>query len=336
MDFKRKILLSLTIFLFISLLFGRDIILLNSSRDYFYIFSTDTLKVKKKFPACSKYASCTDVISDGKNFFLILHRLGKHQDSNEIRVYNQKMSKLIKIIYVSKSPYRAFMISDDKFLINHTFFDFISKSFLAEILDVKKMGIERKIHLDGIPVGIVKFKNKKSILVEDVRGVIGGVEITNFYGKRKYLFKNKNISSNIVSLGGKYFCAVNHYGGEFKNSLLRIYPLRDSTKIKVLKRFDVPDPIILGSKGSYLFIGFSNHSYKNNYDRFGIYDIKNGEFYEYKVCFGPESLIVLGDKIFIGCVCEEKLAVINLKTFNIKIVEVSDTTPGFSLVRKVY
>ncbi len=324
------------IFLFMSLLFGRDILLLNSARDYFYLFSTSELKVKGKFSTCSRKASCTDIISNGKKYFLVLHRLGQHQDSNEIRVYNSEMSKLLKILYVEKSPYRAFRVYGSRFLINHTFFDFISKSFNAEILDINASKIVKNIPLDGIPVGVINFKGKKSILLEDVRGTIGGIEVSDFSGNKRYVFKNKFISSNISEINGKYFCAVNHYGKKYKNSLLRLYPFKNYCKVKVLKKFDIPDPAILGKYGNYLFIGFSNHSILNNYNRFGIYDIKSGDFFEYKTCFGPESVLVIDGKVFIGCVAEEKIAVIDLKTLNIKIIKISDLKPGFSVIRKVY
>ncbi len=317
----------------------KNLILLNSGRDYIYLFSPQKETVIKKLEICDKEASCTDIISFMNNFFVILHRISYNTDGRDIYVLDKVSGNLLRKIPIAKSPYHFLKIDKFRYLISHTLLEYDVEGFISEIFNIKKESIEKKFVFRGIPVGVISFLNGKFAVIEDVRGTIGGVELVELFGKRKFLLKNRFISSNIFSCNGKLFCAVNHFGPpKSRNSLLQILFDKGGghTKVKILKKFEISDPIILGTAKNYLFIGFNNHSFTNNYNRFGIYDVKTGSFTQFSICYGPESIVYCDGKLYIACIQRESIAIINLKNYDVKVIDVSDCEVGFSRIRMGY
>ncbi|WP_201327617.1 hypothetical protein [Thermotomaculum hydrothermale] len=321
-------------------LIAKDLLLLNSGRDYIYIVSLKDYSVKAKISVCKKEASCTDIIPLESGYIEVLHRIDFNQDARKLYVYDKSFKNLLKTIKVDKSPYIAFPLKDGKFLINHTFFSFNSSSFSAEIIDGNSLKVVKVLNLDGIPSNVIRYRGIDYAVIEDVRGVINGVKLKDIFENRDLILNNPFISSNIDAVNDVLYCAVNDYGyPDYKNSLLKLnvvpLALKNNVEIEVLKKFKTPFPYILGHANNWLVIGFTNHSLKNNFNKLTLFNVKNGKTKNFKICFGPESMVFYENKIYIACISEESFAVVDLKTLKLRIVKLSDTVPGFSRVKIV-
>ncbi|GEM_PF-1945058 len=336
--FSRAAVLSAVFFLLNYPALSKDVLLLNTGRDRVYVFSPETLKVKAEYGVCEKQASCTDIVPLGDKNLVVLHRIDFNVDAMKVFVYDRCFKKLIRTIKVDKSPYLALRVDRSHVLINHTFLSYETGLFTAELLNKTSLKVERIFHLKGIPVRVIDYNNEKYAVLEDVRGVVGGVELKSLSGKDDIVLKSAIISSNVVSVDNELYCAVNGYGVKgYRNVLLKLtyMPLMidNNVEVKVLKRFKTPFPFILATYKGMLIIGFTNHSIKGNFNKLEIYQTGNGKAMDFNICYGPESAIVTGDLLIVGCVSDEKVAVINLKDFKLRIVRISDAVPGFTLVR---
>ncbi len=340
--FKKNIfaaaILFAAVFLFSNLANSQTLLLLNSGRDYCYIYSVNQKKILAKYKVCEKKASCTDIVPLKKGFLVIPHRLNINVDATELYVYNSDFSKIIKKIPVEKSPYKAFVFGENKALINHTFFSFERMKFVAEIVNLNTLKIEKIMYFDGIPAGIIKLFGDYYAVIEDVRGVVKGTKLVNLKTEEFFLVNNPYLSSNVVALNDILYCAVNDYGEkDYANALFEIVPSMLSkvySSVKKVYQFKNPKfPYILGLAGNFIVIGFTNHSIKSNFNKICLFDTKNKETFFLQSCFGPECMAVSKDKIFVAGLSSECITEISVSEKKSKIIKISDTIPGFSSIR---
>ena len=325
-------------FLLSQLGYSQNLLLLNSGRDYCYIFSIAKKRAVAKCKVCPPKASVTDIVKVKQGFLVVPHRIDMNMDAVSLWVYNKDFSRIIKKIPVGQSPYKAFLFGESKVLINHTFFSFKKQKFVGEIVDLATLKVENTLFFEGIPTGVVNLFGSDFAVIEDVRGVIKGIRLVNLKDGAKILIDDPNLSSNIVECGGELYCAVNGYGAKgYANSLFRITlsPISDKA-VSVEKIFSFKNhsfPFILGSYKNYLIIGFTNHSVKGNFNSLCVYNTKTGEKRFFRVCFGPESFAVYKNKVFIAGLSTECLSIIIFPDMRMEKIKISDTVPGFSSIR---
>ncbi len=338
---KRSLLAAIYVaafFLFCQFVYAQNLLLLNSGRDYCYVFSITEKRVIARYRVCPKEASITDIVKVKKGFIVVPHRIDINKDAISLWVYNTDFSKIIKKIPVAQSPYKAFCIDKDRVFVNHTFFSFKKGKFVGEIVNLSNLEVEKNLYFDGIPAGVVKIFGKYYAVIEDVRGIIGGIRLVNLEDGTRIFVKNPYLSSNIVQCNGELYCAVNGYGAKgYANSLFKIVlsPVSNyAVSIEKIISFKKhPFPFILGSYGDYLIIGFTNHSVKGNFNTLCVYNTKTGEKIFLSVCSGPECFAVYKNNVFIGGVSRECLTVITFPRIRVENIKISDTIPGFSSIR---
>jgi len=326
------------VFLFSTLANSQTLLLLNSGRDYCYIYSVNQNKILKKYKVCEKKASCTDIVPLKKGFLVVPHRLDVNVDATELFVYNSDFSKIVKKIAVGKSPYKAFLFGKSKALVNHTFFSFKKGKFVAEIIDLNSLKVEKTLYFEGIPSGIVKLFNNYYAVIEDVRGIIKGIKLVNLKTGESFVIDNPRLSSNVVALNDVLYCAVNGYGEKgYANSLFEIIPSFYSSVFSAVEKIfgfkDNKFPFILGTAERFLIIGFTNHSVKNNFNKVCLFDVKSKKPMFFDSCFGSECMAVGKDKIFVAGMSSECITEISLSDKKGKVIKISDTIPGFSSIR---
>ncbi len=327
-------------FLFFQIVYAQTLLLLNSGRDYCYIYSFPEKKVLAKCKVCPKNASVTDIVKIKNGFVVVPHRIDMNIDAVSLWVFNRDFSKIVKKIPVAQSPYMAFYLDKSMVLVNHTFFSFKKRKFVGEIIDLSNLKVKTTLFFDGIPTGVINLFGYYYAVIEDVRGIIGGIRLVNLKNGTKILIDNPNLSSNIVSCNGELYCAVNGYGAKgYANSLFKITisPVSDRpVSIKKLVSFKKHAfPYILGSYKNYLIIGFTNHSIKGNFNFLCVYNTKTGAKKFLKVCFGPETFAYYKNKVFIAGLSKECLTVISFPQLKVKNIGISDTVPGFSSIRVI-
>ncbi len=327
-------------FLFCKFIYAQNLLLLNSGRDYCYVFSMTEKRVITRYKVCPKKASITDIVKAKQGFLVVPHRIDMNIDAVSLWVYNQDFSRIIKKIPVAQSPYKAFLLGKDRALINHTFFSFKKRKFVGEIVNLSNLEVEKNLYFDGIPAGVVKIFGKYYAVIEDVRGVLGGILLVSLEDETQFLINNPNLSSNIVQCNGELYCAVNGYGAKgYANSLFKIVlsPVSNyAVSIeKVISFKKHTFPFILGSYGDYLIIGFTNHSVKGNFNTLCVFNTKTGGKRFLSVCSGPECFAVYKNTVFIGGISRECLTVITFPKIKVENIKISDTIPGFSSIRVV-
>ncbi len=337
--FKAAIIFA-ALFLSLNLLFSQNLLLLNTGRDYCYIFSVKEKKVLKRYKVCEKKASVTDIVPLKQGFLVIPHRIDLNIDAEELYVYNKDFSKILKKIPVAKSPYKAFFLGKDRVLVNHTFFSFERLKFVGEIVNLNSLKVEKTLYFDGIPANVVELFNKHFAVIEDVRGVLKGVRLVCLEDGERIDIAEPGLSSNIVQCNGVLYCAVNGFGQRgFANSLFAVYPIPMVTvyssveKIAEFKKFEFP--FILGSFNSFLIIGFTNHSVKGNYNTVCLFNTETKKRFFVKSCFGPESMVKLKNTVFVAGMSSECLTIVYPFKEKAETIKISDTIPGFSSIRVV-
>ncbi len=320
--------------------YTQNLLLLNSGRDYCYIYSLSRKQILAKYKVCPKNASVTDILNFQKGYCAVPHRINLNIDAVNLWIFNKNFSKIVKKIPVAQSPYKAFCLDKNRVLVNHTFFSFEKRKFVGEIVNLSTLKVEKTLFFDGIPAGVVNVFGKDYAIIEDVRGVIKGVRLVDLKDGTGILIDDPNLSSNIVECNGELYCAVNGYGVDgYANSLFKITlsPLMDKpVSIKRLLTFKAHSyPFILGSYKTYLIIGFTNHSVKKNFNSLCVYNTKTGKKRFFKVCFGPESFACYKNKVFVAGLSQECLTVITFPDMKMQNIKISDTVPGFSSIRVI-
>ncbi|NOY22607.1 MAG: hypothetical protein GXO70_03715, partial [Acidobacteria bacterium] len=301
---------------------GGLLALLNSAKDKIVLWNPDTHKIIRVLKACEQKASVSDICSvSGKKLALVFHRAGFNQDATWLEIMNEKGEKTATI-RVSQSPLLAIPYGKNTVLVNHTFLSARDGFFRAEVVNLKTKKQIREFQLPGIPTNVVRWKKRRYIVCEDVTGHQGGILLKATGPYPDVLLKNKAVTSNIISVAGRLFCAVNHNGKpEYRDSIYEIFPGKD--KVKQLAK-TAEWPFAVGSIGNSILILHTNHMIRENSSGISLVSVETGKIRTYPTAPGPEAAVVIGEKIYAACVCGEIITEINLKTGKSNNFKLSD------------
>ncbi len=309
---------------------GSLLALLNSANDRVVLWNPDTHHVARVLKICKRRASVSDIHSvPGKKLALVFHRAGFNEDADWLEIIRSTGEKT-GMIQVAQSPLLAISYGNGTVLVNHTFMSARDGFFHAEVVNLTTMKKLREFHLSGIPTAVVYWQNHRYIVCEDVTGKQKGVLLKSTGNYSDILLKNKAVTSNILSVSGRLFCAVNHNGEpEFRDSVYEIFPGKD--KVKLLAKTS-EWPFLAGVSGKRLILLHTNHMVRGNSSGLSLVSIETGRVQTYPTAPGPEAVLVTKTKIYVACVCGEALTEINLRNGKTRNDELSDADIGFRAI----
>ncbi|RLE19089.1 MAG: hypothetical protein DRJ14_01665 [Acidobacteria bacterium] len=306
---------------------GGILALLNPAKDRIVLWNSGTHKIVRVLKACKQEASVSDICAvPEKKLALVFHRAGFNRDAAWLEIMNEKGGKTATI-RVSQSPFLAIPYGENTVLVNHTFLSARDGFFHAEVVNLKTEKQIREFQLPGIPTNVVRWKKRRYIVCEDVTGHQSGILLKATGPYPDILLKNKAVTSNIISVDGRLFCAVNHNGEpEYRDSVYEIFPEKD--RVKLLAK-TAKWPFAAGNIGNNILILHTNHMIRGNSSGVSLVSVKTGKIRTYPTAPGPEAALLMGKKIYIACVCSEIITEINLKTGKSRNYKLSGADTGF-------